>query len=117
MQTLRRVVVFGTIVLASAAGLRGGLAWGPHGRITKAAREVLPDMDRWKQALGAQNVAALDRYCLLPDQRGKDLGAFYADEHRVGVSVHVQTNKPLAQSIERVWVVPEETPARGSPHP
>jgi len=42
---------------------------------------------------------------------------YTADEHRAGVSVHVQTTKPLSESIERVWVVPEESSAAGPPHP
>lgn len=57
------------------------LAWGPHGKITQAALQVLPDMQRWNEALGADNVAALANYCLLPDQRGEDLGKFYADDY------------------------------------
>lgn len=57
------------------------LAWGPHTKITQAALQVLPEMQRWNETLGADNVAALANYCLLPDQRGEDLGQFYADDY------------------------------------
>lgn len=63
------------VVLCGPAG-----AWGPHSKITEAALEVLPDAARWKAAVGADNLAAMARYCLMPDQRGEDLGAFYADD-------------------------------------
>jgi hypothetical protein len=64
------------VVLANQAG-----AWGPHPEITRAALAVLPDAQRWNAALGAENVAALANYSWMPDQRGQDLGAFYADDY------------------------------------
>lgn len=68
---------------ALLVGLFAGpaLAWGPHPKITQAALQVLPEMERWNAALGADNVAALANYCWLPDQRGEDLGKFYADDY------------------------------------
>ena len=56
-------------------------AWGPHPQITQAALKVLPDVERWKAALGEENLAGLANYCLLPDQRGMDLTNFYADDY------------------------------------
>jgi hypothetical protein len=35
---------------------------------------------------------------------------YTADEHRWGVAAHVQGTKPLAETIERLWVVPEIPP-------
>jgi hypothetical protein len=73
-----------SIALAALAGGIAGqeaLAWGPHPTITKAALDTLPELDRWKQVLGPENVAAFTNYCWLPDQRGQDLGAFYADDY------------------------------------
>ena len=55
-------------------------AWGPHPQITRAALEVLPNLEEVKEKLGASNVAALEEYCWLPDHRGRDLGSFYADD-------------------------------------
>lgn len=73
----------GALLPALLIGLVAGQAWawGPHTKITQAALQVLPDKQRWDQALGADNVAALANYCLLPDQRGEDLGKFYADDY------------------------------------
>jgi hypothetical protein len=64
------------MLLAGPAG-----AWGPHPTITEAALKVLPEVERWKAAVGADNLAAMAKYCLLPDQRGEDLGQFYADDY------------------------------------
>lgn len=119
MRTMRCVVVFWTIVLANAACLRDAMAWGPHTRITKAALEVLPEMDHWKQVLGAENVAALESYCLLPDQRGQDLGAFYADDYLLirAVPRHVGHTMPSVQEafVPYYWraiqALRTETPA------
>lgn len=55
-------------------------AWGPHPQITRAALEVLPNLEEVKEKLGESNVAALQEYCWLPDHRGRDLGSFYADD-------------------------------------
>ncbi len=72
-----------TLLPALLLGLLAGqaVAWGPHTKITQAALQVLPEIDRWNATLGADNVAALAAYCLLPDQRGEDLGKFYADDY------------------------------------
>lgn len=56
-------------------------AWGPHTDITRAALQVLPNVDHWRTLLGAENLAALANYCLLPDQRDQDLGSFYANDY------------------------------------
>ena len=68
-------------VLVAAALSHTAFAWGPHPQITQAALDVLPQMDRWRRELGAENLAALTNYCWLPDERGLDLGAFYADDY------------------------------------
>ena len=72
-------------------------AWGPHPKITEAALEVLPDAPRWKAALGADNLAGLARYCLLPDQRGEDLGQFYADDYLLVRSVPRYTSHVMPE--------------------
>lgn len=68
-------------VFAFFCGVQAGLAWGPHPEITRAALEVLPNLKQVQQQLGEANVAALANYCWMPDQRGRDLGAFYADDY------------------------------------
>jgi hypothetical protein len=73
-----------TLVLAMfvlAGVVREANAWGPHPQITRAAIKVLPDLPRWKAALGAENLAALADYCWTPDERGMDMGAYYADDY------------------------------------
>jgi len=72
-----------TLVLAALlfAGARDAAAWGPHPQITRAAIKVLPDLPRWKAALGSDNLAALADYCWMPDERGMDMGAYYADDY------------------------------------
>ncbi len=61
--------------------VREAAAWGPHPQITRAAIKVLPDQARWKAALGTENLAALADYCWMPDERGMDMGAYYADDY------------------------------------
>ena len=61
--------------------VRQAAAWGPHPQITRAAIKVLPDLPRWKAALGSDNLAALADYCWMPDERGMDMGAYYADDY------------------------------------
>lgn len=70
-----------TITLLFALALANAGAWGPHPTITRAALDRLPEMKRWQATLGTENVNALTNYCLLPDQRGSDLGAYYADDY------------------------------------
>jgi hypothetical protein len=76
-------MLVGLVMMAIVVGLDAGeaVAWGPHSKITQAALQVLPDSDRWKSTLGEDNLAALANYCLLPDQRDQDLGAFYANDY------------------------------------
>jgi hypothetical protein len=64
-----------------AGVVREANAWGPHPQITRAAIKVLPDLPRWKAALGTENLAALADYCWMPDERGMDMGAYYADDY------------------------------------
>lgn len=81
MKKLSCVYLLSIAVAASIQSIEPAMAWGPHGRITEAALEVLPDLERWNDRLGKDNVDALVHYCLLPDLRGRDLGAFYADDY------------------------------------
>jgi len=76
-------ILFRALPLALLVGSMAGpaAAWGPHPDITKAALQVLPDVDRWRAALGEENLAAMATYCLMPDQRDRDLGAFYANDY------------------------------------
>lgn len=55
-------------------------AWGPHPDITRAALEVLPDRDRWREVLGPQ-YDALAHYAWMPDQAGQDFGDYYPDDY------------------------------------
>jgi hypothetical protein len=64
-----------------AGPVRQATAWGPHPQITRAAIQVLPDLPRWKAALGSDNLAALAEYCLMPDERGMDMKSYYADDY------------------------------------
>ncbi len=57
------------------------VAWGPHSTITQAALRVLPDLEQWTEILGADNLAAMSSYCSLPDQRNRDMGAYYANDY------------------------------------
>ena len=77
-----RLILRATIT-AMVLGLCVGnaAAWGPHSQITRAALQVLPNVERWKACLGEENLAALANYCLLPDQRDSDLGSFYANDY------------------------------------
>ncbi len=73
-----------TLALAAflfAGAVREAAAWGLHPQITRAAIKVLPDLPRWKAALGTDNLAALADYCWMPDERGMDMGAYYADDY------------------------------------
>ena len=72
--------VFPAFALA-AAFATPVLAWGPHPDITRAALRVVPDMEKWEESLGTENIAALAQYCWMPDWRGQDLGVFYADDY------------------------------------
>lgn len=69
------------VIVLSVASTSRAWGWGPHVEITKAAQNVVPDAERWKHELGEANWADLSKYCLLPDQRGRDLGDFYADDY------------------------------------
>lgn len=55
-------------------------AWGPHPDITRAALDVLPDRDRWREILGPQ-YDALAQYAWMPDQAGQDFGDYYPDDY------------------------------------
>ncbi len=68
-------------VLLLTGPVREAAAWGPHPQITLAAIKVLPELPRWQAALGNDNLAALADYCWMPDERGMDMGAYYADDY------------------------------------
>jgi hypothetical protein len=69
-------------ILLVLSAIPSAKAWGPHSAITKAALKVLPEAERWKAALGAENLAAIaTQYCWLPDLRSQDLRSFYADDY------------------------------------
>lgn len=72
-----------TVALVATVGIRcpAAWAWGVHNVITKAALEVVPEADHWKQLLGEGNWEGLINYSWLPDQRDEDLGSFYANDY------------------------------------
>ena len=78
----------------------GALGWGPHPTVTRAALDVLPGRERWEAMLGVTNVAALTQHCLLPDLRGKDLGAYYSDDYLLirAVPAHSGHTMPTVMS-------------------
>lgn len=80
-RSIRALCPLLALLLPIGLSARHATAWGPHSAITKAALRVLADAQRWNEALGADNLAALAQYCLLPDQRDRDLGAFYANDY------------------------------------
>ncbi len=97
-----------TAMLILAALLLGGpvrqaAAWGPHSQITRAAIKVLPDLPHWKAALGSDNLAALADYCWMPDERGMDMKAHYADDYLLihQMPRHVSHVMP---DVKQTWV-------------
>ena len=53
-------------------------AWGPHGKITEAALNTLPDAKRWKAVLGNDQLKELaHEYCLMPDMQGRSFNDYY----------------------------------------
>lgn len=66
MKMLRCILIPALIALAVAAGPQLAQGWGgPHGTITQAALEVLPD---WQKDMLGEELARLGRrYCLIPD--------------------------------------------------
>lgn len=76
-----RLVLVAAAVAALAAGTTTARAWGPHTEITKAALDVLPEAERWKKELGAENLAAFTTYCWMPDHRGQEAAAYYVDDY------------------------------------
>ena len=80
---LRKSIAAATLLAAFLLGVpaREVAAWGPHPQITRAALQVLPCAERWNAALGSDNLTMLDRYCWMPDERGMDMGAYYADDY------------------------------------
>ncbi|HOM16107.1 MAG TPA: carboxypeptidase regulatory-like domain-containing protein [Thermoguttaceae bacterium] len=79
--------------------LSPAVAWGPHPEITQAALDVLPEMEKWKQVLGDHNIRQLTQYCWMPDNRGRDLGPFYADDYLLirKVPYHIGHTMPTVQ--------------------
>ncbi|GAB6184893.1 hypothetical protein [Thermopirellula anaerolimosa] len=80
-------------------------AWGPHPDITRAALNVVPQMEKWEQALGRENIAALTQYCLMPDWRGRDLGPYYADDYLLvpQLPYHVSHVMPAVEPAFEVY--------------
>lgn len=91
--------LFGLAALVVALSTSWAMAWGPHPKITEAALEVLPERQRWNESLGEENVQALAAYCWMPDQRGQDLRAFYADDYLLirAMPRHVGHTMPSVQ--------------------
>ena len=98
---LAAMLVLAAILLAGPA--REATAWGPHSQITRAAIHVLPDLPRWKAALGSDNLAALADYCWMPDERGMDMKTYYADDYLLihQVPRHVSHVMP---DVKQTWV-------------
>ena len=90
-------------VLLLGGPVRQAAAWGPHSQITRAAIKVLPDLPHWKAALGSDNLAALADYCWMPDERGMDMKAHYADDYLLihQMPRHVSHVMP---DVKQTWV-------------
>lgn len=80
MQVRKSPVRITAICLLLAALTVSAHAWGPHPDITRAALEVLPDKERWREVLGGQ-YDALAHYSWMPDQAGQDFGDYYPDDY------------------------------------
>ena len=70
------------ILLAALLGVgifaSDAAAWGPHGKITEAAFNTLPDAARWKAVLGNDQLKELaHEYCVLPDMQGRSFNDYY----------------------------------------
>lgn len=80
-------------------------AWGPHPEITRAALDVVPQLEAWEQSLGKENIAALTQYCWMPDWRGQDLGPYYADDYLLvpQLPYHVSHVMPAVEPAFQVY--------------
>ena len=70
------------ILLAALLGVgifaSDAAAWGPHGKITEAALNTLPDAARWKAVLGNDQLKELSHeYCSMSDMQGRSFNDYY----------------------------------------
>lgn len=95
----RRVLIVAALLLVPA--LRAG-AWGPHPEITHAAVSVLPEAERWKARLGAENLAALDDLSWMPDQMGQETRDYYVDDYLL-IRGSAAYPSHIAPAVERTF--------------
>lgn len=94
---LRNFAVLGLLVILPV----GAWAWGPHPDITRAALQVLPEADHWKQVLGGE-FWQLTSYSWLPDVQGQEWGDFAADDYLFIRAVPHYVNHGCPQ-VKETW--------------
>jgi hypothetical protein len=96
MQTARfsfRLVLM--LLLALCAPPPAALAWGPHGEITRAAQEVLPECEKAAAYFGGE-WRRLPDYSLMPDWRNSVRDDFFPNDFLLwpAVPTHIQHMMP-----------------------
>ena len=98
--------LFSSAALVAAAVLwpaREARAWGsPHRAITCAALAVQPEMARWRQELGADNLTILEAHSDLPDRQGEDVGTFHADDYLLTRQVPVYPGHRVPAALQPI---------------
>lgn len=110
-----RLISFLAILLVASAP---ALAWGPHGRITSAARETLPADSPLRARLGETLFASLDQLCMLADWRREVRPDFFPDDYLLFPASPEDRNhsvpevrKTYAPFFRRaLWALRHETP-------
>ena len=79
-------------------------AWGPHAEITRAATAVLPEAERWRAELGADNLAALADHSWMPDEMGQEKRDYAIDDYLLirGSAVYPSH---VAPGVEKTFAV------------
>jgi len=97
MRTTRSSSILGflTLLLALCAPTPVSLAWGPHGEITRAAQEVLPEREKAAAYFGGE-WRRLPDYSVMPDWRNSIRDDFFPNDFLLwpGVPTHIQHMMP-----------------------
>ena len=97
MQTNRASsrIVFLVFLLALCAPAPAALAWGPHGEITRAAQEVLPEREKAAAYFGGE-WRRLPDYSLMPDLLNSIRDDFFPNDFLLwpGMRAHTQHMMP-----------------------
>ncbi|MCX6900798.1 MAG: carboxypeptidase-like regulatory domain-containing protein [Verrucomicrobia bacterium] len=97
MKTTRSSSILGflSLVLALCAPPPATFAWGPHGEITRAAQEVLPEREKAAAYFGSE-WRRLQDYSVMPDWRNSVRDDFFPNDFLLWPSVptHIQHMMP-----------------------